>query len=93
MPCCTANPPTNIVDFRGFDSSIILNLRIGILRPKGNFLESLTRAMLEGIMLEGRLGVAAACQQTFLHVHMHRDSGKDKGGPSKGGFLYNRLFS
>ena len=31
----TANLPTNIVDFRGFDSSTILIIRGGIPRPKG----------------------------------------------------------
>ena len=31
----TPNLPTNIVDFRGFDSSTILILRGGILRPIG----------------------------------------------------------
>ena len=31
----TPNLPTNIVDFRGFDSSIILILRGGIPRPIG----------------------------------------------------------
>ena len=34
-PCGTPNLPTNIVDFRGFDSSIMLCLRGGILRPIG----------------------------------------------------------
>ena len=42
---CTANLPTNIVDFRGFDSSIILIQRGGILRPIGDLPESLSQAM------------------------------------------------
>ena len=54
------NLPTNIVDFRGFDSSTILILRGGIPRPLGNFLESLSQAMLVGIMLVGRLGAFSA---------------------------------
>ena len=54
----SANPPTNIVDFRGFDSIIILILRGGISRPLGNFLESLSQAMLVGTMLVGRLGIS-----------------------------------
>ena len=54
----TSNLPTNIVDFRGFDSSIILISRGGISRPVGNFPESLSRAMLVGTMLLGRLGVS-----------------------------------
>ena len=53
----TANLPTKIVDFRGFDSSVILILRGGILMSIGDFPESLTQAMLVGIMLVGRLGV------------------------------------
>ena len=52
-----ANSPTNIVEFRGFDSSIILILRGGILRPIRDFPESLSQAMLVGVMLVGRLGV------------------------------------
>ena len=40
----TPNPPTNIVGFRGLDSSIILILRGGILTPIGNFPESLSQA-------------------------------------------------
>ena len=51
--------PTNIMDFRGFDSSIILNLRGGIPTPIGNFPESLSQAILLGMMLVGRLGVCA----------------------------------
>ena len=53
----TPNPPTSIVDFRGFDSSIILNLRGGILLSFGDFPESLSQPMLVGIMLVGKLGV------------------------------------
>ena len=53
----TPNLPTNIVDFRGFDSSTILILKGGTLRPIGDFPEVLTRAMLVGTMLVGRLGV------------------------------------
>ena len=53
----TPNLPTIIVDFRGFDSSIILILRGGILRPIGDFPESLSQAMLVGVMLVGRLGL------------------------------------
>ena len=53
---CTHNLPTNTVDFRGFDSSIILILRGGILMSTGDFPESLNQAMLVGTMLVGRLG-------------------------------------
>ena len=45
--------------FGGFDSSIILIQRGGILMSLGDFPESLSQAMLVGVMLLGRLGVAA----------------------------------
>ena len=54
-----ANLRTNIMEFRGFDSNIILSLRGGIPRPTWNFPESLTQAILVGEMLVGRLGVSA----------------------------------
>ena len=53
----TPNLPTNIVDFRRFDSSTILMLRGEIFRPIGDFPESLSQPMLAGTMLVGRLGV------------------------------------
>ena len=53
----TANLRTNIMGFRGVDSSIILILRGGIPRPIGNFSESLSQSILVGIILVGRLGV------------------------------------
>ena len=53
----TANLCTKILDFRGFDSSRILNSRGGIPRPIGDFPEGLSQAILVGIMLVGKLGV------------------------------------
>ena len=53
----TPNLPTNIVEFGGFDSSTILILRGGMLMSTGDFPEGLSRAMLVGVMLIGRLGV------------------------------------
>ena len=44
------------MDFRGY-SSIILILRGEIPRPIGNFRESLSQAILVGLILVGRLGV------------------------------------
>ena len=44
----TPNLPTSIVGFRGFDSSIILIGRGVILMSIGDFLESLSQAMLVG---------------------------------------------
>ena len=69
----TPNLPTNIVDFRGFDSSIILIQRGGIPRFIGDFPESLIQAMLEGVMLVGRLGVI---------VQWHGLSGPASGPPA-----------
>ena len=54
----TPNLPTSIVEFRGFDSSIILILRGGILMSIGDFPEMLSQAILVGIILVGRLGVS-----------------------------------
>ena len=45
------------MDFGGFDSSMILILRGGIPRPTADFPESLSQAILVGIVLVGRLGV------------------------------------
>ena len=59
---------TKIMDFRGFDSSRILILRGGIPRPKGNFPESLSQAILVGIMLVGRLGVLHSLEELQLGV-------------------------
>ena len=56
-PDLTANIRTNIMDFRGFDSSRILKLRGGIPRAIGDFPESLSQAILVGIMLVGRFSV------------------------------------
>ena len=62
----TANLPTKILDFRGFDSSRSLIVRGGISRPTGNLAESLRRATLVGIILVVRLGrVRFALRQTF----------------------------
>ena len=44
----TANLRTKILDFRGFDSCIVLILGGGIPRPTGNSLESLSQAILAG---------------------------------------------
>ena len=46
-----------IVDLKGLDSSIILILRGGILMSVGHFPESLSQAILVGIILVGKSGV------------------------------------
>ena len=56
--CITANLCTNVMDFRGFDSNTILILRGGIPRLIWDVPESLSQAILVGIMLAGRLGVS-----------------------------------
>ena len=55
----TANLRTKILDFGGFVSSIVSILRGGILMSTGDFPESLSQAILVGVMLVGRLGVHA----------------------------------
>ena len=65
----TANLRTQILDFRGFDSTGVLILRGGIPVSIGNCLESLSQAILLGIILVGSLGVVSggiAC--LTLHV-------------------------
>ena len=52
-----ANLRTKIMDFRGFDPSIILMLRGGILMSTWNSPEMLSQGILIGILLVGRLGV------------------------------------
>ena len=54
---CTANLSTTIMDFRGFDSDVIVILRVGIPRPLGNLPEASSQAILAGIILVGPLGV------------------------------------
>ena len=68
----TPNLPTNIVDFRGFESNIIFMLRGGIPRPTGDFLEIVSQAMLVGIMKVGRLGVTLV-----LNGHTHKTQAYD----------------
>ena len=64
----TANLPTNMMDLRGFDSSMILIIRGGILRTKGDFPETLSQAILAGIMLVGRLGVPKRTQYDTFSI-------------------------
>ena len=54
----TANLRTQILDFGGFDSSLTLLIRGGILMSIGNLLECLSQAISVGILLVGRLGVS-----------------------------------
>ena len=75
MTIFTPNPPTNIVGFRGLDSSIILNLRGGILMPIGDLPETLSQAMLVGVagfsfsVVGRRGGVAGVMLVRGLGVH------------------------
>ena len=54
-----ANLPTKILDFRGFDSSIVLILRGGTLMSIGSSSEVLSQRVLAGIVLARRLGRGA----------------------------------
>ena len=56
----TTNFCTQILDFGGFDSSIIFIVRAGTLMPIRDFPESLSQGILVGIILERRLGVSSA---------------------------------
>ena len=56
----TADLRTEILDFGGVDSSIILMLRGGILMSVRNFADMLCQRILAGIILVGRLGVVSA---------------------------------
>ena len=78
----TANLRNNIMDFRGFDSSMIFSLRGGIPRPIGDFLESLSRAISVGIMLGGRLAAKGSdardmrpsvcpLRRSAIHIHIN----------------------
>ena len=69
----TANLRTNIMDSRGFDSSIILIRRGGIPRPNGNFPEILSQAILVGIILVGRLGVCWHALDRHMKVFVIAD--------------------
>ena len=55
--CDMANLCTEILDFRGFDSSILWSLRGGVLMSMGNFPEGLSERILAGILLVERLGI------------------------------------
>ena len=57
----TPNLPTNIAGFRGFDS-VILILRGGIPRPIGNLQESLSQAILIGMIFSREIGRTRACE-------------------------------
>ena len=56
----TLNLRTTILDVRGFDSSMILMLRGGILMSIGNYPEHLSEPILAERILVGRLGVFAS---------------------------------
>ena len=68
-----AQLPTNIVDFTGFDSSIILIQRGGILMSIGNLPESLSQAMLVGTMLVGGLGVLLLYIYIYIYIYRERE--------------------
>ena len=60
------------MDFRGFDSSIILIITGGILMSIGDFQESLSRAILVGIILVGRfLRRAAESSKAYRVVKLY----------------------
>ena len=81
------NLRTKLLDFKGFDSSIILRLRHGTPRPIGDFPESLSTAILVGIILVGRLGVGC--------WGLSRPSGKGRSSSTGGGlhiYIYIYIY-
>ena len=60
----TANLITKILDFIGFESSIILTLRGGILMSIGISPEVLSQGILAGMILAGRLGMQGCVQES-----------------------------
>ena len=87
----TANLPTNTMDVRVFDSSMILIVRGGISRPTGDFPESWTQAMLLGMILVGRLAVAPP-----LHAAGREEQGLPEGGvpgpPREGQYIAIHIY-
>ena len=69
-----ANLRTKIPDFGGFHSSRIFILRDGLLVSIGNFLESLSQAILVGTILAGRLGVGIILVEIILAALIFRSS-------------------
>ena len=58
------NFPANIVDYGGFDSSIMLISRGGIYRPIGDFPENKSQAILVGCNVSREIGHIG---QTIIH--------------------------
>ena len=61
----TANLRTEILDFRGFDSSRILSLRDGILMSVWDFPEMLSQQILVGMIFVGTLGAGSVLRAVF----------------------------
>ena len=78
--CSTVNLRAKILDFRGFYSSRILNLRGGILMPIGNIPKLQSQQILVAIILVGRLGVdgrhfsrparASGGEYIYIYIYM-----------------------
>ena len=83
VAAATANLRTKIMDFRGFYSSIILMLRGGILMSIGNFLVTLSQAILVGIMLAGRSGVV---RSSCYHASQNQVPYDGKAWPTQAGY-------
>ena len=76
MRRATANLRTNIMYSRGFDSSIILIQRGGIIISTGDFPESLSQAILVRIMLLGRSCVDVTRLKMAARVHEAREEAR-----------------
>ena len=92
---CAANLRTNMIDIRGFDSSMMLILRCGIPRPMGNFPESLSQAIWDNGSREiGRISLFKLldlCASSLRRgSSLHRS--KLNGWSPKGNKLYRKLL-
>ena len=63
----TVNLPTNIMDFRGFESSVILIVRGGILMSIGDVPEVLSQAILVGTTIYIYIYIHI-CIYIYIHI-------------------------
>ena len=76
----TANLRTNIMDFRGFDSSTILIIRGAILMSIGISRKVRVKQILVGMILVGRLGVNDFC---VLSLELDSRNRTEAGEPNR----------
>ena len=82
-----ANVCAKIVDFRGFDSSRVLMLKVGILMFIGDLPETSSQRIVAGIILVGRLGALVWIRRVLELSLLGRASGQIL--VPRGGFVQN----